>query len=577
MQRRLAAILAADVVDYTRLMGDDQTRTLNALRELRGRLFRPAMETRGGRVVKDMGDGWIVEFPAISDAVAAAMAVQTGLAEQDLIRLRIGIHTGEVVFEDRDVFGDGVNIAARLERTASPGQVLISDNAYHSLERTTAALFSGGERAHLKNVARPVAVWRWPATESDTVDPDHGETTSPIPHRPSIAVLPLFNMSKDPEQEYFSDGIAEDIVTALARFNQFDVISRNSSFAYKGPSVDIRNAGRELGANYILEGSVRRADKRVRVTAQLVEVATLNQVWAGRYDRELDDIFAIQDDITERISIVVAPELEAAEMSRARRKNVPDLDAWELTARATWHFFRFTEDDSRAAQSLLQRALALDPGYARAHAVLATAHAIDGFYGWHRMPERSRALAEAAARQAIHLNRHDALALNALGALYLLSRRTGEAVQTFRTAIRENPNDAMSMGQLGTTLIYAHQFEEGVELVEKALRLNPKDLNISYLQISMGLPHFIRGEYEEACEWADKAIVDNPNHPGGYRFKAANLGLLDRRAEAVETYRAFQKLAPNVTISETAIAMPFTGEDELERFTRGLRIAGMPE
>ncbi len=281
MQRRLAAILAADVVGYSRLMGEDQTRTLDALRQLRTELFEPVVNKHGGTIVKRMGDGWIVEFASVSDAVDCALRIQEGVAGHAVIRLRTGIHIGDVVFEEEDVFGDGVNVAARLEELAKPGEVLISDTAHQSLDGKAAAQFSDGNSRQLKNIARPIQVWRWPALQMSSEDADDKEAPT-LPDKPSIAVLPFDNMSGDPEQEYFSDGMTEDIITDLSKISALFVIARNSTFTYKGKAVDVRDAAEELGVTYILEGSVRRAGNRLRITVQLIEGANAGHLWAER-------------------------------------------------------------------------------------------------------------------------------------------------------------------------------------------------------------------------------------------------------------------------------------------------------
>lgn len=306
MKRRLAAILIADVVDYSRLMGEDEARTLAALAELRKKLFEPVVAERGGKVIKRMGDGWIVEYPNVSDAVTSAIEVQVGLADHETIRLRIGVHTGDATLQDDDIYGDGINVAARLEALAEPGQVLISDTAHHSLDGKAAKQFSGGQTQQLKNIERPVAVWRWPAT-SDVPVKESGALV--LPDKPSIAVLAFDNMSGDPEQEFLSDGITDEIINSLSRNRVFFVIARNSSFTYKGQAVDLTRVSRELGVRYVLEGSVRKAGNRVRITAQLVDALDGNQIWADKFDGDLTGLFAVQDEIAQNIVSTVAPEL----------------------------------------------------------------------------------------------------------------------------------------------------------------------------------------------------------------------------------------------------------------------------
>ena len=323
MERRLTPILAADVVDYTRLMGDDEARMLAALNQVREDLFEPKFAERTGKVIKRMGDGWIVEFANVSDAVACAIDVQEGLKGHEIIRLRVGVHIGDVTFQDDDIYGDGINVAARLEASAEPGQVLISDIVHYSLDNRAGEQFSGGEPQQFKNVTRPVRVWYWPAgVRSDDGVPVAREVEPPpLPKNPSIAVLPFNNMSGDSEQEFLADGICEDIITALSKFHWLFVIARNSTFTYKGTSKAPTEIARQLGVRYVFEGSVRRAGNRVRITVQLVDGGTGSQLWAERYDRELDDIFELQDEITTTLVGQIDTEVRSSELVRAQREN----------------------------------------------------------------------------------------------------------------------------------------------------------------------------------------------------------------------------------------------------------------
>jgi TolB-like protein len=319
-------------------------------------------------------------------------------------------------------------------------------------------------------------------------------------------VLPFDNMSGDPEQEYFSDGIAEDIITALSRFHQFFVIARNSSFTYKGRSVEVKQVARELGVQYVIEGSVRRAGNRVRITAQLIDAASDHHIWAERYDRELDDIFAVQDEITERIAMAVGPELASTEMARARRKNIPDLGVWEMIARAGWHHFKYTEKDNGEAEDLLCKALEIDPDNARIHAALSGSYMIDGLFGWRRPQPRSRAMALEMGQKAVALDKEDELAHAQLGVSLNMSKRQEEATQRFRTAIKLNPNESLALGGLGILLVYTHEHDEALELLHKAMQLSPKDRRLPFYILHIGVHHFFAERYDEARIWAEKAV-----------------------------------------------------------------------
>ncbi|MDP7547798.1 MAG: adenylate/guanylate cyclase domain-containing protein, partial [Alphaproteobacteria bacterium] len=404
--RKLAAILAADVVGYSKLMGEDQARTLDALRQLRKELFEPVVDEYRGNVVKRMGDGWIVEFASVSDAVDCARRFQKGLAGHEIIRLRAGIHIGEVVFEDEDVFGEGVNVAARLEELAEPGEVLISDTVHNSLDEKAAQQFSGGDSQDLKNIARPVQVWRWSSSGTQQAIQAESETL-PLPDKPSIAVLPFDNMSGDPEQEYFSDGMTEDIITALSRLRWLFVIAHNSTFTYKGQAVDIKKLGRELGVRYALEGSVRKAGGRVRVTAQLIEAETGNHIWAERYDRDLVDVFDLQDELTEAISAQVNIELAGSERQISRRKT-RDLDAWDYYQRGMWHIYKTTREDMPEGRRLLTLAIERSPEFANAYAALAVVAVVETTLGFAQDPAATLAQGLRNAEKALALDDRDA-------------------------------------------------------------------------------------------------------------------------------------------------------------------------
>jgi len=411
----------------------------------------------------------------------------------------------------------------------------------------------------------------------ETSSPRPEDETLSLPDKPSIAVLPFDNMSGDPEQEYFSDGIAEDIITALSRFHQFFVIARNSSFTYKGRAVEVKQVARELSVQYVIEGSVRRAGNRVRITAQLIDATSDHHVWAERYDRELDDIFAVQDDITERVAMAVGPELISTEMTRARRKSLPELGIWEVIARAHWHLWKYTERDIGEAEELLSKALEIDPDNANIHAALSAAYSLDGLYGWRRSASKSRAISLEMAQKAVDLDKEDELAHAQLGFSLFLSKQHMEAIQRLRTAINLNPNFSQALGQLGLVLVYTHSHDEALELLHKAIQLSPKDPMLPFCFIAIGVHHFIEERYDEACMWAEKALHENPNFPTGYRLLVTGHGMLDDFAEAHAAFEQYDRLAPGATIADILEMVPFAYEDDAERFAEGLRRAGMPE
>ena len=400
---------------------------------------------------------------------------------------------------------------------------------------------------------------------------------SPLSDKPSIAVLPFDNMSGDPGQEYFSDGIAEDIITALSRFHQFFVIARSSSFTYNRRAVDVKQVARELGVQYVIEGSVRQSGNRVRITAQLIDAANNHHIWAENYDRELGDIFAVQDEITEHIAMAVAPELDAQEMARAQRKNIQELGVWELLARANWQIWKFSEKDSGESEHLLLKALELDPNNSRVHAWLSRYYLNDGMYGWRRPASRSRELALEMGQKAFDLNKDDELAHTMLGASLFVSKRHKEAIQRLRAAVKLNPNFFLALSNLGSALVFAHEHDEGLEYLNKAMRLSPKDPHRQYHVGTIGLHHFIEERYDESLIWAEKLLYENQSPSFGYLVLAPAHGMLGNLSEAREAYEKLSSITPNMTIAGTLRSIPFAYEDDEMHYAEGLRRAGMPE
>jgi adenylate cyclase len=397
VQRRLAAIMAADAVGYSRMMGRDEAGTLARLKSLRSEFLHPKVAEYGGRIVKTTGDGTLIEFPSAVDAVSNAVDVQRGMAvrnaslpEEQRIQIRIGINVGDIIVDHEDIHGDGVNVAARLESIAEPGGICVSSIVNESVGNRIDVAFVDGGEVRVKNIDRPIRVWTWrPDADPSSVQPGPKTAAPALPDKPSLAVLPFTNMSGDPEQEYFADGIAEDIITELSRLPWFFVIARNSSFSFKGKAVDVKKIGAELGVAYILEGSVRKAGNRLRINAQLIEAATGNHVWAARYDREIADIFEIQDEINQAIIGAVAPEFVSAELRRTRQKDPADLSAWECVMRGRSHVWKFGREDSLIARRLFEQAMTLSPKSGLGASDLALVYFLDAFYGWGQSREQS--------------------------------------------------------------------------------------------------------------------------------------------------------------------------------------------
>ena len=579
MVRRLAAILAADVVEYSRLMSEDETGTLTALKALRSELFEPLTDAHGGSIVKRMGDGWIVEYPSVSEAVRSAVRVQQGLKDHPLIRLRMGVHIGEVTFQDDDIYGDGINIAARLEELAEPGEIMISDTAHHSLDDKAVADFHGGEEHQLKNISRAVAVWRWPGAQGagGAVDSGRKAGARQPDSKPVIAVLPFDNMSSDPEQEYFADGIAEDIITVLSRFGDFSVIARNSTFTYKGQAVDIKQVAKELGATYVIEGSVRRAGERLRITVQLIDAANDDHVWAERYDRTLEDIFDVQDEITERVALAIRPEIQSVDLAHAQRKDTKDLSIWETFAKVAWHYLRYTEEDCAAAESALLDLLQDHPDNADTLAWLSSIQTTQFIYGWARPREETFALLFENAQAAVTREANNEKCQTALGIALMFSKRHDEAKARFHAALQLNPNFVDAISSLGMCCVYTHDYDVAVQNINKALELSPKSPFNQWCRAHLAFMHFFQEEYGKAIAMAEACLAENPHFPTGHRIRAASLGQLGSLEEAAEAYRRFAKLLPDETITSTLSTLMFTQQDDIDRYAEGLRRAGMPE
>jgi len=572
VQRRLAAILAADVVGYSKLMGEDEAGTLAALRQLRRGLLAQAVTEFRGNPSKAWA-GWLVEFPSAVDAVTCAIKVQESLTDQDLIKLRIGLHIGDVTFEDEDIYGDGVNIAARLQEIASPGAIVISDNARRSIDGKLAAAFQELGLQELKNIADPVIAYAWVAANKESSEK---ETALPLPDKPSIAVLPFDNMSGDQDQEYFSDGIAEDIITNLSRMRWLFVIARNSTFTFKGQAVDIRRVTAELGVRYVLEGSVRKAANRVRITAQLIDAATSNHIWAERYDRELTDIFAVQDEITEQVAGAIEPAILTAESLRASSRSRSDLDAWDFVIHGLSSFWQMTEEDSTDAIEHLRAATRSYPKYGPAHSMLAFAMLFAGQMGWIDFVA-IRDEAKSLASRALARDDQDAWTHLALGYMHTMDRNPTEAILEFGKSLALNPNFAAAYGWQGLAKAHAGETDDAIADAEMALRLSPKDpFNVIFLAAT-SLAHFWAGRVEECLNIAQEVVRQRPGYISGLRMRCVALGKLDRFEEAKSAFDEIRRRQPNTSATLLRRTLPHSVSENLEEFISQLKLASMPE
>ena len=583
VERRLSAIFASDIVGYSRLMEADEEGTLARMNAHRREFLEPAVAQNRGRIVKRTGDGVLIEFSSAVDAARCAIDVQRGMGERNAgvsperrIELRIGIHVGDIMIEDDDIFGDGVNIAARLESIAQPGGICISDDAYRQVRGKVNVNFQDSGEQELKNIARPVRVYQLrPEAATAAAKPASGLA---LPDKPSIAVLAFQNMSGDVEQEFFADGIAEDIITALSKAHWLFVIARNSSFSYKGKSVDVREVGRDLGVRYVLEGSVRKAGNRVRITAQLIDATSGHHVWAERYDRALEDIFAVQDEITRSIIGAIAPGIVAAEIQRTRGKEAAQLGQWERVMRAHWHVWRFTREDCREAFHLTDEILRRDPNNALALADLSFNWHFGGVFGWTTEPiAKAMEKSGDAARRAVAAEDRDATAQAALAVYEVFSNRHDDAIKRLMRAVELDPNSSLARGQLGVALSFGGEPDRSIAALEDAKRLSPRDYLMVIWHAVDAWSHLHAERFADAMACAKQAIEFNPAFPDSHGILPAAAAQLGQMTEAQAGLAEFVRLLPELTLSDPRLIRPFRRPADRERFFAGLRKAGLAE
>jgi TolB-like protein/class 3 adenylate cyclase len=590
VERRLAAILAADVAGSCRLIGIDEEGTLAQLKALRKTLFDPKVTDHRGRIVKNTGDGALVEFASVVDAVRCADEIQRSVAEQNTdvpqdkrIEFRIGIHVGDIIIADDDIFGDGVNIAVRLEGIAEPGGICISDDAHRQVRGKVESTLEDMGSQSLKNIAEPMRAWRvriGPSSSPATKPPTETALPLALPDKPSIAVLPFQNMSGDPEQDYFADGIVEEIITALSHFRQLFVIARNSSFTYKGRAVDVKQVGRELGVRYVLEGSVRKAANRVRITGQLVDTATGAHLWAERFDGGLGDIFDLQDQVTESVVGAIEPAVEKAEIERARRKPTGSLDAYTLYLRGLARFYQFASRQTNdEALRLFNSAIELDPDFASAYGRAAVCYVHAKISGW--ISGTANEIAEVArlAQRAVELGKDDAIALAASGfALVHIVRDLEVGAALIDRALVLNSNSAAAWAYGGWVKTFLGEPEAALERFARAMRLNPVDPRMSSMRAGTGFAHFLLGRYDQAASWAAMALQDNPDSQPALRVQAASNAMAGRPEQAHKAMARLRQLNPALRVSNLKdVLSPYRRAEDLARYEEGLRRAGLPE
>ena len=583
-ERRLAAILAADVAGYSRLMGADEEATLAQLKFHRKELVDPKIREHRGRIVKTTGDGMLIEFASVVDAARCAVEIQRGMAEcnaevsQDRrIEFRIGINVGDVIFENEDIFGDGVNIAARLESIAEPNGIIISEDAYRQVRDKLDVSFEDGGVQQLKNIARPVGVYR-----AKLDRPSRLVSTLKLPDKPSIAVLPFQNMSGDAEQEYFADGIVEDIITALSRFRQLFVIARNSSFVYKGRAADVKQVGRELGVRYVLEGSVRKVSNRIRITGQLVDAATGAHLWADRFDGALADVFDLQDQVTSSVVGAIAPKIEQAEIERAKSKPPESLEAYDHYLRGMADFYQLgSRERLQDALRHFLKANSLDPQFAPAFGRAAWCYVRFKAMGW--MPMTNNPAEQQEIRRlcnrAIEIGYDDPIPLYLVGyvvAYVLCDREAGDFY--IERSLALNENFALAWQASGFSKVWLGEHQTAIDRLTRSIRLSPSDINLHLKYLGLSYAHFFLEHYDEAASWGERAYRLRPRFGPILRITAAAYAM-SGDLEKARAYgaRAIEADPVFSTVSRTKDIAPIGRAQDLARFEKALRLAGLPE
>jgi adenylate cyclase len=573
--RRLAAILAADIAGYSTLMGADEARTVQDLKGHQA-VVLPMIRQFGGRIIDTAGDGILAEFNSVANAVECAVAIQDTMRTRNAetkahrkMQYRIGINLGDVIYDDSRIYGDGINVAARLEGLAEPGGICISSKVYEDVRGKIDLSYDDIGEQQLKNIAQSVRCYRVSGIKRTTSLLGDAKILT-LPDKPSIAVLPFTNLSGDPDQEYFSDGIAEDILTDLARLRWLFVIAHNSSFTFRGKAVDVRNVSRELGVRYVLEGSVRRAGNRIRVTGQLIDATTGANIWASRYDRDLADIFAVQDEITAAIAAAIAPAIIDAEQQRALRKSSEHLDAWEAYHRGLWHLVLDSREHLEIARNFFEQATVLDPSFAAPYAGLGRVVCRLAYsFQTVSLSEAARAC-ERLARQALALDPSLAIAYAWLGqAMYFIGDLEG-CMQHCDQGLSLDGNCAGAHGFKGAALVFAGRRVEGRQSLHTCVRLDPRGTGRATRLIEIAISHYLDGDYELSAEASRQVLRQYPDLAAAYRFLLASLGQLGRHTEC----EALMKTAPAGFDYYARHRPPWFGLKDFEHMLEGLRKAG---
>ena len=575
MERRLSAILAADIAGYSALMGADEARTV---RDLKGHqaVVLPMVGEFGGRIIDTAGDGILAEFPSVVNAVKCAVAIQSKMAERNAtiepehrMQFRVGINIGDVVYDEARIYGDGINVAARLEGIAEAGGICISSKVYEEISGRIDLTYEDIGEQQLKNIARPVRAYHLRLDSTVTSAP-----APALPDKPSIAVLPFLNMSGDQEQEYFVDGMTEDLITDLSKVSGLFVIARNSSFTYKGKAVDVKRIGRELGVRHVLEGSVRKAGNRVRITAQLIDAGSGGHLWAERFDRDLTDIFSMEDEVVEKIVSALAVTLTQGEEQRLRRRGTGNVEAYELWLRGRELLTRSTRDSVEQARAMYRRAIEIDMNFPAPHAGLALAAISDYVSDWALDPAQALDEAERWARRAVELNDQEPVSHMALGNVLLWRRDHEGALSEFRHMIVLDPNFAQGHAATGLALMYAGRAAEALEPIATAMRLDPHYSPIVLHFLAQA--NYSLGEYETAAQLLVRRIARTPGTDSSRMLLASCYGHLGRGEDARATWAELLQVNPEFSLTQRAGVLPYKDPGDFQRIAEGLAKAGLP-
>ncbi|MEA2918900.1 MAG: hypothetical protein QOJ15_10981 [Bradyrhizobium sp.] len=582
MERRLAAIVCADVAGYSRLMGADEEGTHAAFKAHRSAIY-PVILNYGGRVVKNTGDGFLLEFPSIVGAIESAVAVQALMAERNnhlpadrVMQFRLGVHMGDVIADEDEVFGDGVNIAVRLESVAAPGGVAISAKAYHEASRHLGVTLVDAGSHRFKNIDEAVAVWTWEPGGSDTRSRDPRYASNlPAQYRTAIVgVLPFTNLS-DSADEYFSDGLTEDLIHALSLQSFFRVLSRNSTFAFKGKYLSTRLIAREIDATYLIQGSVRRAGAKIRVTAELIAPENGEQLWAGRYDRDIGDLFAMQDEITTSLCAALAPEIYRAEASAPARSSSTDLTAWDRFLKGLSRYYRHTKADFEASIDLFREAIALDPALSIAHAYLATIMVQAVQYGWIKSTSQLWTEAMSLAESSVRLDPRSAFAFQILSYMHAMEGHYEAAMEAAKRAVKLNPYDMGARGVLGIAHLVIGEHRQAIELFSTAVQRGNSDPRYKWAALN-AFSHYLLGQYDASLSWAREALYLNPNHLQVLAVRTAALAQLGRSEEAAKAAEVLLTSFPSLTVERHLRNFRWKTPADIAHYREGLLKAGVP-